>query len=95
MNKPLTGLVAVVFALGASAPVFAATHSEKASAETCQSMASELDQAFTTHSNSKKIDAAKKLQAEGDKLCSAGKYSDGVQKYKMAMSDLTGNPKHK
>ncbi|MFO1128663.1 MAG: hypothetical protein U1E66_09585 [Rhodospirillales bacterium] len=95
MNKPLTGLVAIAFALGATAPVFAATHSTKATADTCQTMAGDLEQAFTAHPNAKKLEQAKKLQSEGDKLCGAGKYSDGVHKYKMAMADLTGTSKKK
>ena len=95
MNKPLTGLVAIAFALSATAPVFAATHTAKATADTCQSMAAELDQAFIAHPNAKKLDQAKKRQSEGDKLCSTGKYSDGVKQYKMAMADLTGKSQKK
>ncbi|MFO1153706.1 MAG: hypothetical protein U1E42_08605 [Rhodospirillales bacterium] len=88
MHKPLTGLVAIAFALSATAPVFAATQS-KATAESCQSMAAEVEQAITANPNAKKLDAAKKLQGEGSKLCDAGKYSEGVKKYKTAMADLT------
>ena len=82
--------------MGATSPVFAAsTHSEKATADTCQSMATEVDQAIAANPNAKNLDIAKKRQAEGDKLCKAGKYSDGVHKYKMAMADMTGKASKK
>lgn len=96
MNKPLTGLVAIALAMGATAPVFAASpHPEKATAETCQTMAGEVEQAIAANPTAKKLDLAKKRQEEGDKLCKSGKYADGVKHYKMAMEDVTGKASHK
>jgi hypothetical protein len=97
--KKSYALIAALAALTlAASPALAAGKSKpstKYTADTCASMAKQLEDAIGTHAGSPKLDQAKKLKTDGDQACAASKYRDGVRKYQAGLKDLNVKPVHK
>jgi hypothetical protein len=93
MKKPLAVLMTAALLAATVGPAFAAGPAEEhATAETCQSLAKEADQAVKEHATGPKIDLARKRLEEAEKLCKEGKYTEGVRHYRMAMEDVGVEP---
>jgi len=98
---------AILGAVMLSAPVMAGstTHSDKSSApamqkaaamtvtEKCSALERQFDAAIKQHESAAKAADARNLRAEGSKLCSSGKQTEGIAKLESALKDLGVTPK--
>jgi hypothetical protein len=62
-------------------------------ANTCKNLEGQFQQAVKEHSTAPKLAMANSTFDEGQKLCMAGKYKDGVAKINAAFKDLGLTPK--
>ncbi len=63
-------------------------------AEKCTSLEQQTATAIREHASAKKIADAKKMHAQGSKLCASDKKDDGVKKLEQALRDLGVKPQY-
>ena len=61
-------------------------------AQQCTALQKQFDQEIIKHGSATKAGAAKELRADGAKLCTAGKATDGVKKLEAALNDIGVKP---
>ena len=61
-------------------------------AQQCTALQKQFDQEIIKHGSATKAGAAKELRADGAKLCTAGKSTDGVKKLEAALNDIGVKP---
>jgi hypothetical protein len=57
-------------------------------AERCDSLEKQFDKALPKHADAKNLAAAKKLRAEGERRCDAGKHAAGALALARALTEL-------
>lgn len=54
----------------------------------CTDLQGQFDTAIKAHENANKAAAARDMRAEGSKMCTDGRYVDGIAKLEQALNDI-------
>jgi hypothetical protein len=87
LTRLILPAVAVVMLAGSGAMA-----AEMTAAQRCTALEGQFDRAIVQHGSAAKAGDAKMLRTDGGKLCTQGRYADGITKLQTALVDIGVTP---